>query len=72
MEEKPIIVERTGNARYIASSEFRVTYPDGYVGILWSPPWHEWDEATEEHEAMEHAKRLWGSGSYRELTPPPA
>jgi hypothetical protein len=63
---KPITVERTGRAFSLASSEFRVTYPDGHVGTLWSPPWHEMTDSEEEAEALRVATEKWRDGTYRE------
>jgi hypothetical protein len=57
-----IKIERTGNIYGIASTEYRVTYPDGYIGSLWSPPWHELDDKEEDEAALKEAKRLFSLG----------
>lgn len=54
-----IKIERTGNVHSIASSEFKVTYPDGHTGTLWSPPWHEMTEEEESAAAMGEARKRW-------------
>ena len=53
-------LEKTGNVFSFASTEYRVTYPDGHVGSLWSPPWHELDE--EDAAALETARRWFAEG----------
>jgi hypothetical protein len=54
-----IKVERTGNCYSIASSEYLVTFPDGSIETIWSPPWHEWEEDEEDAKALEYACKLW-------------
>jgi hypothetical protein len=52
-------IERTGKVVSIASSEFRVYFPDGTEETFWSPVWHDWDEQTENNEAWKHAQEMW-------------
>lgn len=60
-----IRVERTGEIFSIASSQFRVTYPDGHVGTIWSPPWHELDDAAEEAAARAKAAEWFDAGTHK-------
>lgn len=60
------IIERTGNIFSFASTEFRVTYPDGHVGTIWSPPWHELDDAEEDAAALEAARKLWAADTHKD------
>jgi hypothetical protein len=55
-------LERTGNVFSFASTEYRVTYPDGHVGTLWSPPWHEDDDDVEDAKALEAAREMFRQG----------
>ena len=55
-------LERTGNIFSFAATEYRVTYPDGHVGSLWSPPWHELDDDEEYSEALKVARRWFAEG----------
>jgi hypothetical protein len=64
-------VERTGNIFSIASSEFRVTYPDGHIGSVWSPPWHNMPPEEEEAAAVRYAKELFAEGRHRDEWVPP-
>lgn len=59
-------VTRTGEAFSFASNKFRVEYPDGYVGALWSPPWHEMEPDEEFRTAEAMARRLYAEGRHRE------
>lgn len=59
-----ICVEATGLVYSIASREFRVTYPDGSVGTIWSPPWHEMTPAEEESSARQYAMKLYAKGEH--------
>lgn len=52
-------LERTGNVFGIASTEYKVTFPDGTTQSIWSPPWHELDDDEEDAEALKYAERLW-------------
>lgn len=61
-----IKIKRTGNIYSIASSEFEVTYPDGYVGKIWSPPWHEDSPEEEERKALEFANKLYSLREHKE------
>lgn len=54
-----ITVERTGNAHSIASSEFRITYPNGHTETIWSPPWNDYGPETEEAGALKAAGERW-------------
>ena len=54
-----IRVERTGAQYSMASSEYRVTFPDGTTMTIWSPPWHEMAPDEEDERAMDEARRLW-------------
>ncbi len=58
-------IERTGNCFSISSNEFRVTYPDGHMGLIWSPPWHEMSEAEEEAAALKAARRMYAEGKHK-------
>ena len=60
-----IQIERTGEIFSIASSEFRVTYPDGHVGTIWSPPWHEMSDADEEANARATAAKWFDAGTHK-------
>ena len=66
MDDPVAVVEvrRTGRVYSIASSEFRVTYPDGSEGVVWSPPWHEMTPAEEESEARQYAMKLYAIGEH--------
>lgn len=61
-----IKLERTGNVFSFASTEYRVTYPDGFVGTIWSPPWHEWDDDEEDARAMEYATAQWEARTHKD------
>jgi hypothetical protein len=54
-----IIVERTGRARYMASTEYDVTFPDGSKQRIWSPPWHDHNNREEDENALKYAQNLW-------------
>lgn len=43
----------------IASSQYRVTFPDGKHDFFWSPVWHELDEREEDEQARTFAERMW-------------
>lgn len=60
-----LIIERTGEVFSFSSNEFRVTYPDGYVGTIWSPPWHEMTEEQETEEARKQAVKLFEQGEHK-------
>lgn len=60
-----ITLRRTGNIYSFASSEFEVTYPDGYVGKVWSPPWHELSPDDEETAAREYAAKLFRGNQHK-------
>jgi hypothetical protein len=62
-------LERTGNIFSFASTEYRVTYPDGHVGSLWSPPWHELDDDEEDSEALRTARRWFAEGIHDQPKP---
>lgn len=57
-------IERTGRTYSYASSEFRVHYPDGSEGYIWSSPWHEDDPQEEEIKAMRYAVSLYRDGKH--------
>lgn len=59
-------LERTGNVFSFASTEYRVTYPDGFVGTLWSPPWHELDDDEEDAAALDAAKEMFRLGIHNQ------
>lgn len=61
-----ITIRRTGNIFSIASTEYEVTYPDGVVGSIWSPPWHEDDDDVEDAKALEAAKLFWEQQTHRD------
>lgn len=61
---KDIIIQRTGKVFSIASSEFEVTYPDGVVGKIWSPPWHEMSPKEEEIAGKNYAEELYRNGMH--------
>jgi hypothetical protein len=65
-------VERTGKVFGMASSEYRVTYPDGHVGTVWSPPWHELDDEQEDAAALDFARSLWRDGTHKNQGAPDA
>lgn len=66
MDDVPTIrVEPTGNLYSIASREFRVTYPDGSTGTVWSPPWHEMSEDEERDAAINYAMKLYLDGKHK-------
>ena len=58
-------LKRTGNIFSFASTEFLVTYPDGHVGTIWSPPWHELDDAEEDAAALAAAKEMFQQGKHK-------
>lgn len=60
-----ICVEATGNIYSIASREFRVIYPDGSIGTIWSPPWHEMGEEDEIKEARRYAMQLYNQRKHK-------
>ncbi len=64
MSESAIKIERTGNIFSFASTEYRVTYPDGVIGTVWSPPWHEMDDAEEDAAALAYAEKLFRDGKH--------
>jgi hypothetical protein len=59
MSDGIIRVERTGDTWGIASSEFRVTWPDGTTETVWSSVWHNWDRRHESKHAYKWAVREW-------------
>lgn len=59
-----VSVHRTGRAYSMTSSEFRVVYPDGSEGFIWSPPWHMMSPAEEEAAAKEYATNLYLNGKH--------
>lgn len=59
-------IERTGNVYSIASTEYRVTYPDGHVGTIWSPPWHDLDDDEEDAAALAAARKFFEAGTHKE------
>lgn len=61
-----IKIERTGEIFSMASSQFRVTYPDGHVGMIWSPPWHELNEEDEMKRAAEVAAEWFAAGTHKD------
>lgn len=60
-----IVLKRTGNIYSFASSEYSVTYPDGHIGTIWSPPWHDMNDKDEDDAAMEYAKKLYSEGKHK-------
>lgn len=67
MEEFPAgNVRRTGRTFSFSSSEFEIVYPDGHVGTLWSPPWHEWPEEEEFEQARQQAQKLFAANKHRD------
>lgn len=58
-------VERTGKVFSLASSEYKVTYPDGHVSTIWSPPWHETTKGEEEQAALAYARKLYSEGRHK-------
>lgn len=60
--EDGFTLERTGKIFSFASTEYRVTYPDGHVGVIWSPPWHELDDDEEDSEALKTVQRWFAEG----------
>lgn len=61
-----LAIRRTGNIFSIASSEFEVTYPDGFVGRIWSPPWHDLEPEDEERQALQVATQWFLEGRHRD------
>lgn len=59
-------IKRTGNVYSIASTEYRVTYPDGHVGTIWSPPWHDLDDDDEDAAALKAARKFFEAGTHKE------
>ena len=53
-----IKIERTGNIFSISSTEYLITYPDNSTEILWSPPWHDWND-EEDARALLEASNRW-------------
>ena len=64
--EDGFTLERTGNVFSFASTEYRVTYPDGHVGVLWSPPWHELSEQEEDLAALSAAREMYRKNIHKE------
>jgi hypothetical protein len=64
-EFKKMKIERTEDIYSFASTKFLVTYPDGHVGTVWSPPWHELAPPEEEAAALEYAKGLYMKGEHK-------
>ncbi len=64
MTEDGFNVERTDDIYSFASTKFIITYPDGHVGQLWSPPWHEWDDEEEDRRTLEAARKLFALGEH--------
>lgn len=59
-----LVVHRTSNSYSLSSNEFEVSYPDGYIGKIWSPPWHELSPEEEELKAKEYALNLYIEGKH--------
>lgn len=66
IEQKDIKVERTEQEYSISSSQFKVTYPDGTVGFVWSPVWHDMSYPEEELAAFEYASKLFREGKHKD------
>jgi hypothetical protein len=54
-----IQIERTGRGYSIASSEYKVVFPDNTSQTIWSPPWNDYTEQEEDEHALEYASELW-------------
>ena len=65
MAEEQFSIRRTGNIYSIASSEFEITYPDGTIGKVWSPPWHELEPDDELEAALKYAQGLYQTGTHK-------
>lgn len=60
-----IQISRTGRIYSFASTEYSVTYPDGHIGTIWSPPWHEMDDNEEDEAARRYAESLFRAGNHK-------
>lgn len=65
-----LTLRRTGNIFSFASTEYEVVYPDGHVGAVWSPPWHEWDDDEEDERARDYAEQNFRNGTHKEICNP--
>ncbi len=59
-----IILQRTGRAYGIGSSEYHVVFPNGDKTFVWTPVWNDWDEETEDEKTKEHVITLWKDKEY--------
>jgi hypothetical protein len=58
-EEIKISVQRTGEVKGPASSEYLVRFPDNTTMTIWSPVWHDWTNDEEDEKALKFAKTTW-------------
>lgn len=65
-DRSELTLQRTGNIFSIAATEYRVTYPDGHEGTVWSPPWNEWDDPEEDARASTYAAGQWLKRTHKE------
>ena len=55
-------VERVGRVVLFSSAAFRVTYPDGHIGIVWVT--HD-GSGGESHAALSDARRWYAEGVHK-------
>lgn len=59
-------ISRTGNCFSFSSNEFSVTFPDGHIDTIWSPPWHELSEHEEDLAALSAAREMYRKNIHKE------
>jgi hypothetical protein len=60
-ESSQPVINRTGAVYSFSSVQWEVTYPDGFVGYIWSPPWSDldYDDPQQDAGAMRYVCQLW-------------
>ena len=53
-----LVVERTGKTFLQHSTEYKISFPDGTSGMIWSPSF-EMGDTEKDKEALEYAVELW-------------
>ncbi len=56
-----IILKRTGAKYSFSSVQWEVTYPDGVISYIWSPPWSDldYDDPKQDEGALRYAQQQW-------------
>lgn len=64
-----IKVERTGRLYSFSGVEYIVHFPNGDVGLIWSPPWNDtMNEEEKDVGAVKYALHLWDTKEYKAKT----